>query len=60
MFKTTAEEQDQDSGLRGHGAHIPPWTYQKDIYKSKNSHWKQTGNWQKTASMKKVGRKIHK
>ena len=24
MFKTTAEEQDQDSGLRGHGAHIPP------------------------------------
>ena len=26
------EEVDQDGGVRGHGAHLPPCTHQKYIY----------------------------
>jgi len=46
-------QRDQDGAVRGHGAHLPPYTHQKYIYSWNNAHKKLTGNWQKKSYMNK-------
>ena len=49
----------EDGGVGRCGTHLPAQTHQKYMYMWNNSHWKQTGNWQKDSITTKAVRKIH-
>lgn len=49
---------DQDDRVREYRVHLPQQTHQKYIFMWNNSHWKQTGNWLDSFTIKVVS-KIH-
>ena len=46
FLKVIVGGRDQDGGVKGYGAHLPPQTHQKYIYMWNNSQRKSTENWQ--------------